>query len=155
MHENIDRQTYSTGRSKQLLTPFLAVGLVTVITSCNHHPVPAVPTVQEVQKGQEAQEVKKGQASIAEPRENTIHYEGRLVSLDKLDTRYYHLILTDSGSHTDTFLTLMPIDSAETSMLRKTGNNIVIEYHNHYNPVHKDTEKVVQTMTPIYNFNTR
>ncbi len=83
---------------------------------------------------------------------NTTQFEGRFVKLKKIDSRYYTLFLLDSVDNLDSFRTLMPLDTNEIALLSKKGNNIILHYYNFYNQVTKTTEKVVRSMTPVYEF---
>jgi len=49
----------------------------------------------------------------------------------------------------------MPLDSLEISLLKNTGTNIILNYRNYFNPVRKRTEKLVQSMIPIYDLSSK
>lgn len=81
---------------------------------------------------------------------NTISFEGKFVKIQQVNHRDYLLLLKDENDSIISFLTMLPIDSTEIKMLRKSGNNIMLHYINFYNPVKKENEKIVKSMTPFY-----
>ena len=116
------------------------IGLCMAAMACTNHPDGTVPGGEKVLD------------SKTKAEENTTQFEGRFVKLKKINSRIYTLFLLDSVDKLDTFRTAMPLDSNEITLLTKKGNNIVLCYHNFYNPVTKTTEKVVRSMTPVYEF---
>jgi len=120
-----------------------ALLLMWIAFSFNQHAAPA-PSTQKDLAG-----------SKAKAEQGTTRKEGRFFSLEKLDARKYTLVLADSNEQKDSFVTLMPLDSLEISLLKNTGTNIILNYRNYFNPVRKRTEKLVQSMIPIYDLSSK
>jgi hypothetical protein len=116
----------------------LALWLILVTLSCNQGTGPSTLTEKEIAD------------SKAKAEKGTTRREGKFFSLTKLDNRYYTLVLAGPADEKDSFVTLMPLDSLEISLLKKTGNNIILTYRNFYNPVRKRSEKIVRSMVPLY-----
>ena len=83
------------------------------------------------------------------PAVHYIQFSGRFVGIERLDQRYYKLLMKDSADKLVQFVTLMPIGPLEISMLRTSGNYIWLSYYRRYNPVTKDIESVVRSMKPL------
>jgi len=116
------------------------IGLCMAAMSCTNHPDATVLSRKEVLDSKTRAE------------ENTSQFEGRFVKLKKINSRDYTLFLLDSVNNIDSFRTTMPLDTNEIALLMKEGNNIILHYYNFYNPVTKTTEKVVRSMSPVYDF---
>src|SRR3569833_2784645 len=121
----------------------LCAGLCIASLACKSHPDITIHNAEELPD------------SKAKVEKNTIHFEGKFVSLTKLNPREYTLVLLDSASKLDSFRTLMPLDSFEICSLAKNGNNIILQYYKFNNPVTKNTDKVVRSMVPAYEFQKR
>ena len=118
----------------------LCIGLCMFSLSCKNNPSITINSENEILD------------SKARAEKNTTHFEGRFVSLTKLNPREYTLVLLDPANKLDSFRTLMPLDSFEISSLAKKGNNIILQYFKFNNPVTKNTDKVVRSMVPVYEF---
>jgi hypothetical protein len=117
---------------------FITICISLIFCSCKGDKTAHIQNVEEVLQGK------------AEAEKNTISFEGRFVKLQQLNQRDYLIYLKDNNDSIVSFLTMMSIDSTEIRLLRKTGNNISLHYINFYNPVKKENEKIVRSMTPLY-----
>jgi hypothetical protein len=81
-----------------------------------------------------------------------ISISGKFVKIQPIDDRHYELYLRSDNDSINVFVTLMPLNQTEISSLKKEGKNILLTYQEHYNPVKKQTEKIVIKMWPQYEF---
>jgi hypothetical protein len=116
------------------------IGLSMASMACTNHPSGKVLSEKEVLDSKTKVEMK------------TTQFEGRFVKFRKVNTRDFMLFLRDSVDNLDSFRTGMPLDKNEIALLTKKGNNIMLRYYDFFNPVTKTTERVVRSMTPVYEF---
>ena len=114
------------------------IGLCIAAMACTNHPHSTILSGKEVLD------------SKTKAEENTTQFGGKFVKLKKINSRDYTLFLLDSVNNLDSFRTVMPLDTNEIALLTKKGDNIILHYYNFYNPVTKITEKIVRSMTPVY-----
>jgi hypothetical protein len=92
------------------------------------------------------------QTSTMNAGDSLTRFEGRFYRIEKLNDRDYRLYLKNEQDSIVSFLTVMPLDSNEISMLKTSGNNMVIQYSNFYDSARKVNDRIVRSMTPVYEF---
>lgn len=132
-----------SGMNRQWLTSPLSLMLLVsmMIIACN-------TTNDKKATEDEAEESLLASQSI-------IPAEGRLVKFEKLTDTDYRLYLKMNADSIARFKTLLVLDEAEISQLKKEGNNIRIKYNEVPNPITRDTDKVVRYLEPLYETGTK
>ena len=122
---------------KKIILPLLSISLAACNTETKKNPG-KIDSTEDIG------------SSIKEAAQNTKHFTGRFYKIEKIGEHDYSLQLITGKDSITTFTTLMPLDETEIGHLKKDGDNVEINYQDYYNPVKKETIKIIKAMRPIY-----